>query len=112
MSTKVLDQLTMQIVHGSICNVINGFLVERESRQLSKATLRYYQLELKYFVDYLDSVGVQMLSEVTSTLIRQYLLSLSQQRNKGGCHAAFRAIRAWMYWVWDEFEIEFQNPIK
>ena len=51
------------------------------------------------------------LNDLTSDEIRHYLLGLGERRNQGGVHSAYRAIKAWLNWVWDEFEIEVRNPI-
>jgi site-specific recombinase XerD len=111
MATKVTNQLIQQIVEGTVRNFINGFLVERKSRGLSKWTLKYYSNELRYFSQYLDEVGLVTLEELNSDEIRHYLIGLSERRNQGGIHSAYRAIKAWLNWVWDEFEIEGRNPI-
>ena len=49
MTTNVTNQLIQQIVSGTVRNYVNGFLVERKSRGLSKLTLKYYDNELRYF---------------------------------------------------------------
>ena len=111
MTTKVTNQLIQQIVSGTVRNFINGFLIERKSRGLSKWTLKYYSNELRYFSQYLDEVGMINLNDLTSDEIRHYLLGLGERRNQGGVHSAYRAIKAWLNWVWDEFEVEGRNPI-
>ena len=49
MSTKVTNQLIQQIVSATVRNYVNGFLLERKSRGLSKWTIKYYSNELRYF---------------------------------------------------------------
>lgn len=112
MFTTKLDPLTQQIVSGTLRNLTNGFLTERRSRGLSPRTIEFYKDELKYFTEYMDTQGIVMLNEITPDAIRHYLLALSQRRNSGGCHAAFRAIRAYLNWIWDEFDLTVNNPIK
>ena len=74
MSTKVTNQLIQQIVSGTVRNYVNGFLLERKSRGLSKWTIKYYSNELRYFSKFLDKVGVVSLDDLTSDEIRHYLL--------------------------------------
>lgn len=113
MSTRTLDQLTLQIFEGTVQNIINGFIVERKSRGLSPNTIKYYQNELRYFTDFLDSIGAIRIDEVTANIIRQYLLGLSERRNNGGCHSAYRCIKALLNWFELEFETEgWKNPWK
>ena len=112
MTTKVSNRLIQQIIAGTIENYITGFLVERRSRGLSKRTIQFYADELRFFSEYLNEIGVENIEEMTANVIRHFLLRLGERRNQGGVHASYRAIKAWLNWVWDEFEIEGRNPIK
>ncbi len=50
---------------------------------------------------------------MTANIIRQYLLGLSERRNNGGCHSAYRCIKALLNWFELEFETEgWKNPWK
>jgi integrase/recombinase XerD len=111
MNNTRVDPLLLQIVGGTVHNAVNGFLVERKSRQFSLNTIKLYTLELGYFCTYLDQIGVEMLNELTPDTIRRYLLDLSEHRNAGGCHASYRVIKTFLRWAWDEFELEGRNPI-
>jgi len=111
MSTKSLDLMTQQIIAGTLANLTSGFLVDCARRQLSKHILRYYTVELNLFNQWLNTQGENQLTELTPGTIRLYLLDLSQRRNPGGQHAAYRAIRALLRWTWEELELETRNPI-
>lgn len=111
MTSTVTNQVLLQIVAGTVPHFINGFLTKRQSRGLSKHTIKYCRNELSYFREYLGGIGVVELAEVTSDLIRHYLLNLGKRPNQGVVHLAFRAIKAWVNWIWDEFDIEERNPI-
>ena len=113
MQTKVIDPLTRQIVYGTYQSTVNAFLIDRRSRGLSHRTIQFYQDELRYFSHYLDTVGVQMMDELTPDTIRRYLLALSERRNSGGCHAAYRAIKALLNWFDFEYEpVGWKNPMR
>jgi len=57
---------------------------------------------------------VTQISQLTPTLLRQYLLYLEETgHNEGGRHAAYRTLRAFLYWYEDEVEPEgWKNPIR
>lgn len=94
-------------------NILAGFIIDRQSRALSKGTVRYYLDELNRFCDWLDAIGVISLDEITANILRKYLLHLETTRNPGGIHASYRAIRAYLFWYEDEFEPEnWKNPIR
>jgi len=111
MNTLEIRHMTLQVVAGAIRHSVTGFLLDRRSRNLSHNTIIYYHQELNFFIDFLDSQGVTMLDELNAELIRLYLVGLSQKRNGGGCHAAYRAIRAFLLWAWDEYDLPTRNPI-
>jgi len=103
--------MTLQVVAGAIRHAMTGFLLDRRSRNLSHNTINFYTQELNFFVDFVDRQGVTMLDDLTPELIRLYLVGLSERRNGGGCHAAYRAIRAFLLWAWDEYDFPTRNPI-
>lgn len=113
MDSPSLRQQTQYIFAGTFRNILSGFIIDRQTRGLSKGTIHYYQDELNRFSSFLDSIGVVQLEEITPDILRIYLLQLSQTRNKGGVHASYRAIRALFFWYEDEFEPDdWKNPIK
>ena len=86
METKWIDLRIQQVVFGTVRNIVNGFILERKSRGLSKRTVAYYVEKLDYFCRYLDEIGVINVEEITPEILRQYLLYLSNTHNPGGCH--------------------------
>lgn len=111
MSQIQINPLTQQIIAGTVPNITNGFLIDRTCRNLSKRTIEFYRDELKHFQNYLNDIGVISIEEISPDIIRKYLLVLSEHRNEGGIHAAFRAIRALLNWWEQETDREFKNPI-
>jgi site-specific recombinase XerD len=112
MQTQTVNPRIQQVIFGTTRNVINGFILERQSRGLSKRTVAYYIEKLGYFCKYLDDLHVVDIGEISPEIIRQYLIFLSNSHNAGGVHSIYRAIRALFNW-W-EFETggDFKNPIK
>ena len=84
---------------------------EQRSSQLSPRTVEFYDAELAFFEKYAEVEGIASIEEITPEFLRKHLLELAQHRNPGGVHARFRAIRAWLNWAWDEYEIDARNPI-
>lgn len=111
MTTIETRHVILQIVEGAVRHAITGFLTDRRARNLSYNTLDFYGRELSLFADFLDRQGVTMLDDLTPETIRLYLVELSERRNGGGCHAAYRSIRALLLWAWDEYDYPTRNPI-
>jgi integrase/recombinase XerD len=92
---------------------MEAFLVDRKASGVAKGTLDFYCLKLRMFSNYCEAQVVKNISEITPTLIRQYLLYLEGTgHNPGGRHAAFRSLRVFLYWYEDEVEPrDWSNPI-
>jgi integrase/recombinase XerD len=91
-----------------LTHIIVGFLNDRRSSRLSPRTIQFYEDELRAFI---AGVGDLELLAVTPDVIRAHLLDLSSTRNAGGIHARFRAIRCFLNWCWQEYELDERNPI-
>jgi hypothetical protein len=111
MAAPQKEQLIRLVGRNELASEIDGFLIDRQARGLSPRTVQFYSDELRYQRGFLEALGVRAMDEVTSAHLRQYLLYLSQSRNAGGIHAAYRAMRAFFRWYWLEYDIESINPI-
>lgn len=98
MHRKKLEQPLYVIISTSIGDLFAGFLTERKSQLLSPKTIRAYTQELTYFSDWLSQHGIQYVNEITAGVIRHYLMDLSERRNPGRCHIAYRVIKTSTFW--------------
>jgi site-specific recombinase XerD len=91
-----------------------AFLIDRKARGLAEGTLRFYRIKFKLFTDFCETQVVTQIHQITPTLLRQYLLYLEETGHNEGCqHAAYRTLRAFLYWFEDEDEPEgWKNPIR
>lgn len=74
----------------------------------------FYSKKLKYFLKYCEGQALTRVSQLSTDLIRRYMLELSETHNPGGVHACFRPLRTLLYWV-EEEEIMpqgWKNPIR
>jgi len=91
---------------------IEPFLTDKKSQNKSTNTIRFYRDELKLFCHYCEKVALKRFSQITPNEIRKYILWLEQTgHNPGGRHAAYRSLKAFLRWYWDETEPEAKNPI-
>jgi site-specific recombinase XerD len=91
---------------------IEAFLTDRRARGLSGRTVQFYRCELGTWHEWLGERGVSDVGDVSADLLRHWLLHLGQRRNRGGVHANYRALKAFLRWVWEENEITTRNPIR
>jgi site-specific recombinase XerD len=82
--------------------LVESFLIDRRSQGLSPATIDFYTKKLKYFLKYCGGQALTQVSQLTTDLIRRYVLELSETHNPGGVHACFQPLRSSLYWVEDE----------
>ncbi|MCJ7537302.1 MAG: tyrosine-type recombinase/integrase [Anaerolineales bacterium] len=106
--------LTKTLVDDYLLTWFEAFLIDRKARGLAAGTLRFYRFKLKLFSDFCETQVVTQISQLTPTLLRQYILYLEDTgHNAGGRHAAYRTLRAFLYFYEDEVEpAGWKNPIR
>ena len=112
MTTFTQYKQTINLFVGDFGETLQGFIIERQSRQLATGTIKYYRDELGRFIGFLQHNQVDTIEAITPAIIRYFLLELAATRNKGGVHASYRAIRAFLNWYEQDFEpAGWKNPI-
>jgi integrase/recombinase XerD len=116
MDTKEQGQgiITKTRVDDYLLTWVDAFLIDRKSRGTAWGTLRFYKRCMGLFMRFCDSQAITKITQLTPNDIRQFILWLeSTGHNPGGVHAAFRTLRAFLYWFEDEVEPEnWKNPIR
>lgn len=91
---------------------VDTFLKERGSRHLSKRSVGFYREKLIPFTRFCETQAVKQVSQITPSLIREFLLFLeSKGNNPGGIATFYRSIKAFLRWYWEETEPDYPNPI-
>jgi len=112
---KMQDQGTIVLSqHDYIPILVESFLIDRRAQGLSASTIDFYRKKLKYFLAYCDAQAITQISQLTSDLIRRYLIDLVEMHNQGGVHACFRPLRTLLYWVESEeiMPAAWKNPMR
>jgi site-specific recombinase XerD len=77
---------------------LEAFLIDRKAAGLAEGTLRFYRQKIKLFANFCETQTVKQISQITSSFLRQFLLTLENGgHNAGSRHAAFRTIQASSY---------------
>lgn len=72
---------------------VDAFLLDRRIRGLSPGTLRFYRQKLALFQTFCKDHDIGMVSHISPTLIRRFLLWLSDTGHNSGCvHGCYRAL--------------------
>jgi integrase/recombinase XerD len=116
MDTKAQTQgtITKTRVDDYLLTWIEAFLIDRKSRGTAWGTLRFYKRCMRLLMRFCDTQAITKINQIEPKDIREFLLWLeSTGHNPGGCHAAYRTLRAFLYWFEDEVEPEgWKNPIR
>jgi integrase/recombinase XerD len=93
---------------------IEAFLVDRKAQNLSKGTIEFYRHHLCLFTNFCDPQLVTQIDQLDPTLLRNYLIWLEEKgHNPGGISAAYRSLRAFLFWWENELEpAGWKNPIR
>ncbi|MBX2997773.1 MAG: tyrosine-type recombinase/integrase [Caldilineaceae bacterium] len=97
---------------------LNEFLLDRQARNLSAQTVRFYQYSLEIWRAFLVDSGIVasagfQTSQVSSSHIRLFLVHLNERgHSAGGVAAVFRGLRAFLLWHKAEFDAPTWEPLK
>lgn len=93
---------------------IEAFLIAKRSENLAKGSIYFYTKKLKLFSAFCDTQVIKLITEITPDTIRRYLFWLDEtNHNEGGIHAAYRALKAFLFWFEDENDLDnWRNPIR
>jgi len=110
-----VQRTSLRLVPGScpspLALTVREFLLDRQARNTSAGTLRFYRQKLYHFLAFLTTEGVTHPADLTAGHVRRYLVSLQEEgRTLGGQHAHFRAIRAYLRFLVREGDLE-GNPL-
>ena len=112
MFTQKQTQATITFSEDRIDIWAQAFLTDRTAAGLSKYTIRFYAQQLGLFLKWTDGRLISRIGQLSPASLREYIVWLMESHNPGGQHAAFRALRAFLRWYWDECEPEGRNPIE
>lgn len=112
MKQTVIENTLLNLGEDYLAIWLKTFIQAKQSENVSRKTLSFYEFTLKEFGSYADSMSVKTINQINPSLIREYLLFLeAKKHNSGGIHAYFRALRTFMLWYWEENDITTPNPI-
>lgn len=94
-------------------SILKSFLLVKKSENRSAATIRFYRFELSDFICWFNiKYQITKIFLILPTHIRKHLSDLGDTRNKGGIHARYRSIKAFLNFYTFEYEPQnWSNPI-
>jgi site-specific recombinase XerD len=76
------EQTILEISHGDYINATaDSFLIDRQARELSKHTLRFYREFLRTFIEYCNTNSLTFVQEITPDFLRRYFLAFGEKHN-------------------------------
>jgi len=114
-SSNIHEQTIIEIPQGDYFSATaDSFLIDRQARELSKHTLRFYREFLRTFIEYCNVNSFRFIQEITPDFLRRYFLAFSETHNPGGVHGAYRTLRAFFHWLANEEVMapEWKNPMR
>lgn len=105
--------LSVNNSQSDILKWVEAFILDRKAKGLAAGTIYFYQMMLKLFTQYLEQNNNPVnLNEITPNLVRAFMIHLEDTgHNPGGRHAAYRSLRALVYFWRDEVEPKnWKNP--
>lgn len=110
-----LGQMTLLNTRDDLAGTwAEAFIMDRRVQGKSSHTIRYYTMELKKFLVYLDAQSIEKIADIAPDTLRSFMFYLTERgQSPGGVHAAYRAVKAFLFWYEDEAEPEgWKNPAR
>jgi len=111
---KIHEQTILEISQGDyISATAESFLIDRQARELSRFTLKFYRDFLRTFIEYCNANSLTFIQQITSDFLRRYFLAFGEKHNPGGVHGAYRTLRAFFQWLMKEEVMapDWKNPM-
>jgi integrase/recombinase XerC/integrase/recombinase XerD len=113
MANKNIDLSVWSIlVQTDLKRVLGGFLIDRQVSGVRPATLDYYRVEIGIFLKWANVAGARELRDLAPDILRAYFLNLRERRSVKGVYQNFAAVRTWLLWSWEEYELPAPCPIR
>ena len=111
---KIHEQTILEISKGDYIGVTaDSFLIDRQARELSRHTLKFYREFLRTFIEYCNANSLILIQQITPDFLRRYFLAFGENHNPGGVHGAYRTLRAFFQWLTKEEVMapDWKNPM-
>ena len=111
---KIHEQTILEISQGDYINATaDSFLIDRQARELSRHTLKFYREFLRTFIEYCNANSLTVIQQITPDFLRRYFLAFGEKHNPGGVHGAYRTLRAFFQWLMKEEVMapDWKNPM-
>jgi site-specific recombinase XerD len=108
------EQTIFEFSQGDYINATaESFLIDRQARELSRHTLKFYREFLRTFIEYCNGNSLSFIQEITADFLRRYFLAFGEKHNPGGVHGAYRTLRAFFQWLMKEEVMapDWKNPM-
>jgi hypothetical protein len=84
---KSHNQTILEISQGDyISATADSFLIDRQARELSQHTLKFYRAFLRTFIKYCNANSLTFIQQITPDFPRRYFLAFGEKHNPGGVH--------------------------
>ena len=101
----------LEVLHTTpLSRDLRDFLLDVSAADRTANTLLFYRQKLTPFLDYLRDQGVEGAQDLSPSHIRGFMSTLSRSHSPGGCHAHWRAVRAFVRFLVRE-GILTRNPL-
>lgn len=103
---SVWDTMTLDETFGVYINAL-------KAGGRSKRTIAVYEQAFGVYGPFFTEHGILHFCDVTSDAIRELLnWWRDSDHAQGGVHMLYRNLKAYLNWVWDEYDFEIRNPIE
>lgn len=95
-----------------ITDYLELFLIDK-STYCEPASMKYYEEDIYYFINYCNDRGITCISEIDKTVISSYIVNLRKKDiTNVSIHTYYRALKVFMRWLYDNGYLEIDYTVK
>ncbi len=101
-----------EMIEYPLRETISQYMLFHATSGHSKETIRFYTCHLGQIADWLEENCVYDIESITVRDLRNYFAQYQEQHTRNGTNLIYRAVKAFMRWAWDEYDLTARNPIE
>lgn len=97
----------------SLIDTFKVYISALKAAGRSHRTVAVYEQSFRYYQPYFSEHGADHIGDINANMIRDLLNWLRDDgHEQGGVHMIYRNLKAFLNWIWNEYDIDVRNPIE
>lgn len=102
---------TDRIISYQLRETYAQYMIFHKTNGHAKETVRFYEFHLGLFLNWAEENEIETIDMISTVDLRNFFAQYQEEHTRNGANIQYRAVKAFLRWAWDEYDIEGRNPI-